>query len=86
VVCKDNPRAFARDKRSIEGCLDFWFIRAFVASPQGGRGGECIMLPSMGDEQDISVELLSGNSSEVRAPFDKSQLVVQRHAPKDTYG
>jgi hypothetical protein len=44
------------------------------------------MLPSMGGEQDVSVELLSSNSSEVRAPFDKSRLVVRRHTPKDTYG
>jgi hypothetical protein len=60
--CKDNPRALARGKRLIEGCLNFWFIRHCIASPRGGRG-ECVMLPSMGDEQDVSVELLLGNPS-----------------------
>jgi hypothetical protein len=58
VVCEGSPRAFAQGK----GCLDFWCIRPFVASPRGGRG-ECVMLPSMGGEQDVSVELLSSNPS-----------------------
>jgi hypothetical protein len=45
------------------------------------------MLPSMGNEHDIFVELLPGNpSGGVRAPFVRGWLAVRRHIPKSTYG
>jgi hypothetical protein len=44
------------------------------------------MLPSMGNEHDVSVGLLPGNPSGVRAPFDRGRLAVRRHAPKSTCG
>jgi hypothetical protein len=44
--------------------------------------GECVMLPSMGNKHDVSVELLPGDPCRVRAPFDSGRLAVQRHAPK----
>jgi hypothetical protein len=40
----------------------------------------------MGDEHDVSIELLMGNPSGVQAPFDWSELQVQRHAPKAPVG
>jgi hypothetical protein len=36
-------------------------LRHLSARRKGG--GECVMLPSMGDEQDVSFELLSGSPS-----------------------
>jgi hypothetical protein len=39
-------------------------LRHLSARRKGG--GECVMLPSMGDEQDVSFELLSGSPSSFR--------------------
>jgi hypothetical protein len=41
-----------------------------------------LMVSEGGNEHDVSSEMLSGNPSEGRAPFDRSRLVVRRRAPK----
>jgi hypothetical protein len=44
------------------------------------------MLPSMGSEHDVSIELLTSDPSGGPSPFDWSQLEVQRHVPKAPAG
>jgi hypothetical protein len=66
--CKGSPRAFARSKRSVRDFLDFFVIRPFVAFPQGGRG-ESAILPSEGNEYDVSGELLTGDPSGSPSPI-----------------
>jgi hypothetical protein len=48
--------------------------------------GEHVMLPSMGNDHDVSVELLLGNPSGVQASFDRGRIAVRRHAPKVPVG
>jgi hypothetical protein len=48
--------------RGRSGTDSTFYIRPYVAFPQGG-GGECAMLPSMGTEHGVSGELRSGNPS-----------------------
>jgi hypothetical protein len=40
------------------GCLDFWFIHPSLPLYEEEEG-ECVMLPSMGDEHDVSIELVT---------------------------
>ena len=48
--------------RGRSGTDSAFYIRPYVAFPQGG-GGECAMLPSMGTEHGVSGELQAGNPS-----------------------
>jgi hypothetical protein len=48
------------------------------------RKGEHVMLPSMGDEQDASIELLTGDPSEGSSSFRLESVIGLDTRPKGT--
>ena len=60
-VARAAPEPLHR-ARGRSGTDSTFYIRPYVAFPQGG-GGECTMLPSMGTEHGVSGELQAGNPS-----------------------
>ena len=61
VFARAAPEPLHR-ARGRSGTYSTFYIRPYVAFPQGG-GGECAMLPSMGTEHGVSGELQAGNPS-----------------------
>ncbi len=61
VFARAAPEPLHR-ARGRSGTDSAFYIRPYVAFPQGG-GGECAMLPSMGTEHGVSGELQAGNPS-----------------------
>jgi hypothetical protein len=59
---REQPPSLCTGREGDQGQTRLFYIRPFVAFPQGG-GGESAMLPSVGAEHGVSGELQAGNPS-----------------------
>jgi hypothetical protein len=59
---REQPPSLRTGREGDQGQTRLFYIRPCVAFPQGGGGGST-MLPSMGAEHGVSVELQAGNPS-----------------------
>jgi hypothetical protein len=83
--CDSSPRASARSERTIKDRLGFYCTPLRRLSSRR-KGGKAPCYPRRAPNTVFPVSCYRVIRVDARAPFDKGQLVAQRHAPKVPVG